>query len=511
MAKLSTPIAIPARAPTVPPARKMRDTIVFVDANPPPSVDAHTATGCCHREVMTSLYRGLVWDDHDFNQVLDMAKSFESNADGTEWTVKLHSGITFQDGTPVNSEALKFNIARLVDPKTGSARMSNYVHITEVATPDPLTAVYKLSKPDPDFYELMGERSMGQLVSPTAAKELGVEGFAWKAVGAGPMKVVSASPDRIELERWDGYWKEPFKIKRLVHHSVPETATRFAMLMTGEADVAQGLSPDDVKRLEGHPDVDVFNVPVLTQSYGENRFTDGTAITDVRVRRALNYAIDAQGIVDGAYAGLGDCVRGPAAIQLPFASDFGCWPYDPVKARQLLEEAGYPNGFEMDFYYMPRWAGFDQMVQLTQAYLADVGVKVNLIKIRTAAERNARMRVPAREYERPTTVNPIRISGYLYFHIFRMYHTVSTQREQGGYGFYGNPEVDKLLDLLARTADPKERAPLFDEVSKVIWEDAPYIWLYSLGWPVGVSKSVEGLWISPAQEPFLDDVVVFEK
>lgn len=331
-----------------------------------------------------------------------LATSWTSNEDGTVWTFTLREGVSFHDGTPFNAEAVKFNIDRMNDrdhPNGNRSEGKNFVMwsdtfggpaaegglVQSVETVNDYTVQMNLSQPVP-FLPALWAASYFQFGSPAAIKEAGVAYGtpSYGAVGTGPFKFVEwIEGERLVLERNDNYWQGQAGVERIVFRGIAEPTTRLAELQAGAIDVAVLLTSDDYSTVQSDPNL-VAQVPESELNIGYVAIhIDHAPLDNVLVRRALMYAMDRQAIVDAFYEGLGVV----ADDMLP-ASLFGHgepWPYDynPERAKELLAEAGYPNGFDTELWYMPVSRPYfpspQPIAEVIATYWADVGVNAVLM------------------------------------------------------------------------------------------------------------------------------------
>jgi len=331
-----------------------------------------------------------------------LATAWSSNEDGTVWDFELRQGVSFQDGTPFNAEAVKFNFDRWNDPNhpySGRAEGKTYVPwgwvfggplgdgnlLEEVVVTGEYGVQFRLTQPAPFLPALLAANYF-QIDSPTAVMAAGVAygtpGVG--SVGTGPFKFVEwTEGERVVLERNDDYWQGPAKVERVIFRGITEPTARLAELQAGTIDIAVLLSADDLATVENDPNLQVAIADAeLTVGYIAMHQAN-SPFEDVRVRQAVAHAIDRDAIIDAFYGGLGVT----AQDHLPPVM-FGHgepWPYtyDPERARELLAEAGYPDGFQTEFWYMPVSRPYYPAPQPTAetiaTYLADVGIQAELM------------------------------------------------------------------------------------------------------------------------------------
>ncbi|MDT3683036.1 MAG: ABC transporter substrate-binding protein [Truepera sp.] len=331
-----------------------------------------------------------------------LALSWGSNADATVWEFVLRQGVKFHDGTPFNAEAVKFNIDRLNDadsPYGNRAEGKTYVMwddtfggtvqsgdnlVASVEAVDEYTVRMTLTKPAP-FLPALWAAVYFQFGSPDAIKAAGVNygGPQAGTVGTGPFKFVEwIEGERVVLERNDDYWGGPAGVQGVVFRGIQEPTARLAELQAGTIDVAVLLTSDDYAVVKNDPNL-VVQVPESELNIGYVAIHLGhPPLDNVLVRRAIMYAVDRDAIVEAFYEGLG-----VTANDLLPPTLFGHgepWPYEynPERAKELLAEAGFPNGFDTEFWYMPVSRPYfpapQPIAEAIASYLADVGINAVL-------------------------------------------------------------------------------------------------------------------------------------
>src|SRR5499425_1265991 len=276
-----------------------------------------------------------------------LAESWTESPDGLTYEFKLRRGLKFHNGDPLTAEDVKFSFERY----KGAAAKEFQTRVRAVEIVDPLTIRFRLNAPWPDFMTFYGTTASGAgiVVPKKYVTQVGDDGFRKHPIGAGPYRFVSHTPGvEVVLEAYTGYWRHAPHVKRLVLKSVPEGTTRLAMLKTGEADIAVALDGQVAEAVQRDPN---FTLVYTLHASGfwlefPEQWDPKSVWADKRVRLAVNYALDRQAINEAAC--LGFCP--PAGVIVPRVMEYALpaepLPYDPRKAKQLLAEAGYPNGFD---------------------------------------------------------------------------------------------------------------------------------------------------------------------
>ena len=430
-----------------------------------------------------------------------LATSWKSVNDLT-WEFKIRSGVKFHNGDTMTAEDVKFSFDRVLDQKNKSPQYGNIRAIKEVKILAPDTVQLITDKP----YPLLLERLVFFPIIPKKHYEkVGAEAFgAEKAVGTGPWKIVEYKRDQhIKMEAFDQHWRGKPPFKTLVFRGVPEVATQVAELKTGGVDIIRNVSADIMPDLKANPHTYVSTAPILRTHYFAFDMR-AEPFNKKLVRQAANYAIDREAVVQKMMAGLGKVV--PTVIHpLAFGYDASVTPYtyDPKKAKELLKQAGYPNGIDItmhtgvDVAWRPVFEALCQM-------LTEVGIRTT-----------PRIWDPGPAWNKFFQADGKAAHGYYgtwgYYSVFDadailhpFYHT-----EPGGWvgKHYARVEgLDQLIDQARSTVDANARKRTYTQIQKLIKEEAPSLFLFHQYDTLGISKKVqyaargdEWLWLFDAK------------
>lgn len=317
------------------------------------------------------MFEGLVrFKDGSTELEPALAESWEVSEDGLTYTFKMREGVTFHDGTPVDAEAAKFSFERQLDPEhpyhdTGEFAYAEFTlgMIESIEVLNPMTLQITLENPFAPFLSNLAMHA-ASLVSPAALEQYGRD-FAQNPVGTGPYQFASwQRGTELVLERNQDYWRGAPEVERLVYRPIVEDQARLAALESGEIDFTVNLPVDDLPRLRDdtrfhfeeqagmHTWYLVFNVKK-------------EPFDDPLVRKAVAHAIDRQAIVEALLGGTGELAQNllPPVVW-SYTEDVEQYPYDPERAQELLAEAGYPDGFEIDFWIPQSGSGMQQPVAM---------------------------------------------------------------------------------------------------------------------------------------------------
>ena len=342
----------------------------------PPGLDPTTATSAAiPRVVYSNVLEGLVKIDRDGKIVPSLAREIKTSKDGKEYTFSLKKGVKFHDGKPFDAEDVRFTLDRLMDPKTATAHPEYYKEIESVQVVDSHTLRIKLKNVNSMFlFNLARPDSM--IVSKQSVDKLKSA-----PVGTGPFKFVEwIRGDRIILSRFSDYHRKgiPY-LDKVTFKFIGDASAQIAGLKAGDVDViAYDVSPENALLLEKDPKYKVFNGYTTTEvilSTNNSR----KPFTDVRVRRAMAYAIDRQALIKGAMSGYGTPIGSHMDPGNPYYVDLtSTTPYNPEKARQLLAEAGYPNGFDAVIKLPERFAYARRSGEIIADMLSQVGIRLKI-------------------------------------------------------------------------------------------------------------------------------------
>lgn len=374
-----------------------RDVVILRDSDLS-TLDLHRMWCDTCMIVLSGVYERLVnVDPSDPNTLVPgLAESWEANADNTEFTFKLNPKATFADGSPVTSADIKWSFERSANMKAGGSFMLN--GLDRVDTPDPQTAVVVFSSPNSPFLKIAGAAlamsignskvlsgEAGAKTGPGADTDTADDWFAkGQSAGSGPYVIDSYTPDQaIVLKRNDAYWGTKAPFASITIKDTPDSAAQVLQMKSGDADMAMNVSFDSLGELEGVDGIesaalDSFNFIHLNL----NQYAPGgEPFKEPKVRQAVRAAIDYDALIDATLAGNGRVQATAIPNGFPGTEDLPLPKHDPEKAKQLLAEAGYPDGFSIEaLYFQANIYGvdFDTMWQRIQQDLKAVGIDVQL-------------------------------------------------------------------------------------------------------------------------------------
>jgi peptide/nickel transport system substrate-binding protein len=403
--------------------------------------------------------------------VPSLAESWTESADHLAYEFKLREGLKFHNGEPFTAEDVKFSFLRY---------KSKILHerVREVEIVDPYRVRFHLHQPWPDFMTFYGTMATaaGWIVPKNYLEQVGDDGFRKHPIGLGPYKFVSHTPGvELVVEAYEGYWRKLPHVKRLTLKSVVDASTRMAMLKKGEIDVAYYLDAAHAEEVKRDPKLR------LAFSGG----IGSSALNFLEGQWDPNYAIDRQAISEAETLGASIPTGSIIPREFEFALPIEPYPYDPAKAKQLLAEAGYPNGFDAgDLSPSPPFFGRGEMVA---NYLGAVGIRTKLRTMERAAFQAAQN---AKQLRGLTTVGSAR------------YGNAATRIEEavissGTFAWGGYPDIDELYRQQDVETDRSKREAILHQIQQLMHERVMFAPIFLFVWPSGIGPRVEesGLWL----------------
>ena len=486
------------------PAWAAKDAVIAVASNFT-SLDPYDANDTLSQAVAKSFYQGLFGFDKDMKLVNVLADGYQVSDDGLSYTIKLHPGVKFHDGSDFNAEAVKVNLDRASNPDSHLKRYNLFKMIDKTEVVDPLTVKIVLKTPFSAFINNLAHPAAA-MISPAALKQYGKQ-IGFHPVGTGPYQFETWNQtDFVKVKKFAGYWKagQP-KLDSITWRPVVDNNTRAAMLQTGEADFAFPIPYEQAKVLEKNAKLNLVVAPSIQQRYISMNVTQ-KPFDDPKVRQALNYAINKEALIKVAFAGYAAPAQGPLPPTIDFAARYQPWPYDPAKARELLKEAGYPNGFSTTLWSSHNHSTAQKVLQFTQQQLAQVGVKVKV----TAMDAGQRAAQVESVGVKDTGVRMFYTgwsasTGEADWALSPLFASQAAPPKQFNTAFYSNPQVDKDLSDALATTDRSKKQALYKDAQDHIWADAPWIFLATERLLSAGSKRLSGFYVMPDTSFSFDD------
>ena len=447
------------------------------------SLDPHKAVAAGTKEVLFNMYEGLLKPDPDGNIIPAVAESYEVSEDGTLYTFKLRDNVKFHDGTPVTAEDVQYSIEKSAGLTGEDSLIAAFSLIEEVAVTDEHTVTITLSEGDFDFPSYLAMTNAA--IIPKANTEPDT-----KPIGTGPYRYVSRSPqENIVMKRFDDYWGEKAYIED-VTFKIEANADSIVMdLLGGSIDMFPRLTTTQVAQLS-----DDFTIYEGTMNLVQALYLNNAVkpFDDIRVRQALCYATDIDGLLELAFDGKGSPIGSsmfPSFGKYYVEELNDVYPYDPEKAKELLKEAGYENGFDFTITvpsnYQPH---IDTAEVLTEQYKAiGVNATINLV------EWSSWLSDVYTNRDFTSTVIGVDASSMTARALLERFVS------DAGNNFinFNDPAYDEVFARATSTADDAESTEAYKELEKILTEDAANVYLQDMAEFVALNKKFEGYTFYP--------------
>lgn len=475
----------------------VKDTLIVAQGADAKTLDPHASNDNPSSRVIKQINETLVVQDENMELQPGLAESWEKIDDLT-FEFKLKQGVKFHNGEELKASDVKFTLLRALEsPNVGhivGAINKNAIEIVDDYT-------IRIATTEP-FAPLLAHlaHTGASILSEKAVTEAG-DDYGQKPVGTGVFKFVKwTSGDSIELTAFDEYHGEKAKVKNLTFRNIAEATNRTINLETGEIDIAYDVLPSDLKRVEEHKDLTLYRLVNLSTSYiGFN--TQKKPFDDVRVRQAINHAVDVESIIEAVMQGVGSVAKGPLGPNV-WASNqsLKAYEYDIEKAKQLLADAGYADGFKTSIWTNDNKTRMD-IAEIVQNQLRAINIETE-VKV---VEWGAYLDGTARGEHDMFILGWTTVTGDPDYGLYALFHS-SQFGDAGNRTFYGNAKVDELLDKARVSADPAEREALYLEAQELVRDDAPWIFLNSGEYLDGARSNVGGFVQHPAGHHYLGTV-----
>jgi len=493
------------------------DTLVIaMDISDAVSMDPAVAYEFTSVMVVNQLYDKLVdFEPPDLTRVKPkVAESWSYSPDGTLWTFKIRQGIKFANGDPLTAKDVEYSLRRvLILSKTAAWLLQQFIAKPEdIVATDNYTLTIKLKeKVAPDLFLSVLAFTTSAVVNPREA-EAHASG---NDMGSGWLTDHSAGSGPYILEKWDrnseivlranpNYWRGPPSIKTIIIKHVPEPATQMLLLQKGDVDIAFGLTIDQIQQLKNVKGIRILEFPVLQLAYiGMN--VNNTYLSNEKVRTAIKYAIDYDGIIRDILKG--GAMKVQTIIPYPLLGFNPATPYyrDVNKAKQLLAEAGYPNGFDIELAYPAGAHPQEEIAQKIQRDLAEVGIRVTLRPM-AAAEMYQKYRQQSLQLvlagwgsDYPDPDNNAKAFGD-----YRI-------KQLAWRNMWYDDKVADLVEKAYRELDRSTREALYKQITDYILEHGPYAVLYQVVQYVAMRTWVENFVPDPSFGTYLDLSKVYKE
>ena len=467
------------------------NTLVMIIESSPTNLDPRVGIDAQSERIDSLIFDDLLDRDEHLKVKPALAESWDV-PDPLTYVFHLHHGARFHDGRPLTSRDVKWTFDSLLEGNIRSTKSAAYRFVDRIEAPDDFTVIFHLKEPFSTLLWNLSDGAMG-IVPYGSLGEI-----TSTPIGSGPFRFVSAEQDKeVVLERNDNYWGMKARLARIRFTVVPDTTTRALELRKGSADIAiNALTSDMVLALEREPQLQVERAPGTVLSYIAFNLRD-PILGDVRVRTAIACAIERKPLLEYIWRGFAQ----PASSVLPpqswaYNPDATAYPYDPEKARRILDAAGYRPVNGIRFHLTMKTSTEEStrlLAAVLQQQLRDVGIA---LEIRTFEFATFFADVTSGAFQ----LYSLRwIGGNEDPDIFEYaFHSDKFPPHGANRGFYSNPRVDTLIDQARRETDQNVRKQLYNEIQEVLAEDVPYVNLWFFDNVLVHSRRVRNISLNPS-------------
>ncbi|HAK46662.1 MAG TPA: hypothetical protein DCO79_12195 [Spirochaeta sp.] len=473
-----------ASAPAVPEPT----TLKFALPGNPDSLDPHMTSGTLTFQVCKSVYDTLVEPEKSSGKIVPaLAESWSISDDNLSWTFKLKSGVKFHNGDLLSSADVKASFDRVRSEEAGSVHFKEFEVIESIDTPDDLTVVFNLSSPHAPFLGSIG--SGWSAILPKSLIDSGHD-FDSDPVGTGPFVFKEWVRDnKVILAKNESYWMSGLpKVDNVEMYIIPETSVQVQSLIAGQVDIVFIVDTDSIPMIEANPDVHIEeNLTALILVMAMN--CEDPILSNIKVRQAINYAIDKQKILDIAYGG-GHIINTFTDKGNAYYNDVEYYTYNPEKAKSLLKEAGVGPDDEFELFLPQNYALHVTAGEMYQEMLSDVGLNVKIQLV-----------------DWSTWISDVYRGRKFDFTVIGHTGKLDPDGTLRGYGegkYVGwhDERTAELLKEAAVTIGYENRKPLYDEALDIMAKEVPFVYLGSSYRQTGIRNNVEGFVITPKLDTF---------
>lgn len=458
------------------------------------TMDPHNTGDTNSGSAQSSMLEGLLGFDGEGKIIPLLAEDYSVSDDGLDYTFKLRNGVEFHDGTAFNAEAVKTNYERIMNDKNLRLNSRGFNLITKIDILDDYQIKITLKEP---YSGMLTRFVSAKILSPKLISENSGD-IAKKPVGTGPFRFVEwVQGDHLTVERFDDYWEKGDRVKKITYKPVPENGSRVAMLKTGEAGVIYPLPQQNYKELESNKDVVINKVPSTIARYVSIN-TMKKPFNDVRVRQAMNYAVDKNAFINVVNSGYGLPLDSIIPSKTLYYSKQELYEQNIEKAKELLKEAGYADGFKAEIWGNTNSDTMKGM-QFIQQQLKPIGIDV---EIKSMEEGTLSDEIYGAQTPEDAKVQMWYVSWSSYASDVTnatkpLFHSGSFPPGGANTAYYKNTDVDKWMDQANATGDSTKQAELYKNIQSTIYQEAPWIFLGVDEILASTRANVEGVRIDP--------------
>ncbi|MCH7323408.1 glutathione ABC transporter substrate-binding protein [Solibacillus sp. MA9] len=458
------------------------------------SMDPHNTGDTNSNSVQSAMLEGLLGYDGEGNIINVLATEYNVSDDALEYSFKLREGVQFHDGEAFNAEAVKVNVERIMNDEKLRLYSRGFNIVKSVDVVSDYEVKVTLTEP---YGPMITRFAAAKMISPKMIKEQAAE-IPKSVVGTGPYKFVEwIQGDHLTVERNEDYWDGADRVSKITYKPVPENGSRVAMLKTGEADVIYPVPPQNINELNSNKDVEINQVPSTIARYVSlNTFKE--PLNNEKVRLALNHAVDKDAFIKVVNSGLGLPLDSIIPSKTIFYKKQEMYNFDVEKAKSLLAEAGYPDGFEIEIWGNTNSDTMKGM-QFIQQQLSKINVKVEIKSMEEAT-------LSDEIYGAQTPEEAKLMMWYVSWSAYPsdvtnatkpLFHSSSFPPNSANTAYYNNPTADKLMDEANSISDQSKQEDLYGQLQEEVYASAPWIFLGVDEIVYGVRSDVSGVIVNP--------------
>lgn len=479
----------PTTTPEPPATGSTKDTLIVGQGADAKSLDPHATNDQPSSRVMKQIYETLVNQNEAMELEPGLAESWKQIDDLT-YEFKLKKGVKFHNGEELTANDVKFTLLRALE-SSHIGHIVGAINGEKVEVIDDYTI--RIGTNDP-FAPMIAHlaHTATSILNEKAVNQYG-DDYGQNPVGTGPFKFVNwVNGDKVDLERFDDYHGDPAYVKYVTIRNISDNTTRTIELESGGIDIAYDIQPSDVRRVEESDELILLRDMNLSTTYiGFN--AKKAPYDDARVRQAINYALNMDIIVEAVYQGVGEPSKGPLGPNV-WASNQSLEQYgfDVEKAKALMKEAGYENGFTTTIWTNDNQQRMD-IAEIVQNQLRAINIDTT-VKV---VEWGAYLDGTANGEHDMFILGWVTVTGDPDYGLYALFHS-SQHGAAGNRTFYTNARVDELLDNARKSIDPNERQAAYTEAQKIIRDEAPWVFTWTGENLTGTQKNVRGFTQHPA-------------
>jgi glutathione transport system substrate-binding protein len=440
-----------------------------------------------------SMYEGLVGFNKNMEIEPVLAKDYQVNDDSTEFTFQLRENVKFHDGEPFNAEAVKANFERIMNEDLRASRNAQYIDNIEVLNDYEIK--FTLSEP---FGAMLNKFAMILIASPKAFQE-NPDDFKLNPVGTGAFKFKEWNQgESMVVTKNEDYWGDlDTNVQQVTFRPVPENGSRVAMLQTGEADFIYPVPHNNVEDLKNKKGIVIEETPSTIARYVSIN-TKKEPFDDVKVRKAMNYAINKDAFLKVVKSGYGEPLSSTMSSQTQYYSEQPLYKADIEKAKKLMKEAGYEDGFSAEIWGNTS-SETNTGMQFIQQQLSQIGIDV---EVRSMEEATLSDSIYTPKNAEDTDLQMWYVSwspssGDADGATRSIFHNEFFPPEGANTAYYDNQQVSDWIDEANSTGDSKKQKEIYSQIQETAYDEAPWIFLGSDTILSGHTSKLEGVYVLP--------------